>query len=856
MGAERTPVVGREAEFSVLDAALRGVRPARHTLVVMRGRPGSGKSAMLRQARRNWASRGVLVVPVRFGAAIPDWDDFGVRAVLAAVRDLVARNGEPRLAAAVARVERLCREEICQSPRGRSMLLVEVARMLAHVSGGTRTVFLADDVDALAAPALALAPLCGPGRLVVASCRDEDGWAPGELDHLADQVVRLGPLPAECVGELLARIGGGRADDGLVAAVQAALGPLAGHPDTVSATVRDLREGGRLTEVNGRICLAGDAPILLPATAGLVGRLEQLGAAAAELMVLAGGPAPVRMDDLQVLATATGRDLADYGRAADRLVALGVLDCDRDGQLRCPCPALAGRLRADAGSGTARLHRAFAERMLDPATRLVDGHALADHLVLAGPDLPVTPALATFLEAQADRVAARDPARAADWRRLALRGLEPADRPATLARLARLMLRTGRFAELCDVLTAETLTGELAAALAVAALHTARPLPSHARDVLPEAAATCARWLAGEQVSYADLRSWTEELGMDRPGRVATHAELEEAAERWDLETLTRLLAGAGPGPATHPPALYRRVLAGYESGAWSDALSAARSLELAGAAPDAMRGMARLLAAEICAARGETREAQAWLAREPAAPVTAVWRAWVECGIRWRAGEIGEAFELGWRACRALCPSGQAWPLLARLALIAADGDRPDQAAAVLAEAGGQRGGEGYAARFAVLVARAAARSEGAAAAAAVELARRRGHLADLVQACVLAGAVVEDPQEWLYEAHELVRRLGATALRRRVRTVSHLRGVAAPRPQPPRDTTLSATDVRVLELIRAAWTNRQIAGALGVGEKTVEYHLSRLFAKTGCRTRVDLVAAAVDYQPDAIGA
>ncbi|WP_338600214.1 LuxR C-terminal-related transcriptional regulator [Saccharopolyspora sp. SCSIO 74807] len=53
------------------------------------------------------------------------------------------------------------------------------------------------------------------------------------------------------------------------------------------------------------------------------------------------------------------------------------------------------------------------------------------------------------------------------------------------------------------------------------------------------------------------------------------------------------------------------------------------------------------------------------------------------------------------------------------------------------------------------------------------------------------------------------------------------------------------SAIEVRMVELIGSGCTNRRIASEFGVSEKTVEAHLTRLFAKTGCRSRVELVAA-----------
>ncbi|GAA4826724.1 hypothetical protein GCM10025787_00420 [Saccharopolyspora rosea] len=56
----------------------------------------------------------------------------------------------------------------------------------------------------------------------------------------------------------------------------------------------------------------------------------------------------------------------------------------------------------------------------------------------------------------------------------------------------------------------------------------------------------------------------------------------------------------------------------------------------------------------------------------------------------------------------------------------------------------------------------------------------------------------------------------------------------------------TWSVTDRHIVELVAAGLTNRRIGTELGLSEKTVEGHLTRLFAESGCRSRVELVAQA----------
>jgi DNA-binding CsgD family transcriptional regulator len=52
-----------------------------------------------------------------------------------------------------------------------------------------------------------------------------------------------------------------------------------------------------------------------------------------------------------------------------------------------------------------------------------------------------------------------------------------------------------------------------------------------------------------------------------------------------------------------------------------------------------------------------------------------------------------------------------------------------------------------------------------------------------------------------------------------------------------------LSAREGEVALLISQAGTNRDIACALGISEKTVEHHISAIFHKLGLRSRTQLV-------------
>jgi len=62
-----------------------------------------------------------------------------------------------------------------------------------------------------------------------------------------------------------------------------------------------------------------------------------------------------------------------------------------------------------------------------------------------------------------------------------------------------------------------------------------------------------------------------------------------------------------------------------------------------------------------------------------------------------------------------------------------------------------------------------------------------------------------------------------------------------------PKRPAELTPREMEVVKLIAEAYTNRQIADALQVSEKTVESHRANVLAKLGMRDRVELVRYAI---------
>lgn len=49
-----------------------------------------------------------------------------------------------------------------------------------------------------------------------------------------------------------------------------------------------------------------------------------------------------------------------------------------------------------------------------------------------------------------------------------------------------------------------------------------------------------------------------------------------------------------------------------------------------------------------------------------------------------------------------------------------------------------------------------------------------------------------------------------------------------------------LTPRELEILQLVLVGWTNRAIAAELNISEKTVEFHLAKIYAKLGVRTRM----------------
>jgi DNA-binding CsgD family transcriptional regulator len=137
----------------------------------------------------------------------------------------------------------------------------------------------------------------------------------------------------------------------------------------------------------------------------------------------------------------------------------------------------------------------------------------------------------------------------------------------------------------------------------------------------------------------------------------------------------------------------------------------------------------------------------------------------------------------------------------------------------------------------------------------AAERVIRQRGTRFELAFACQRLASLSGEPRPWLDEAYELARSIGAAKLVSTTKRTMAGCGVVVPVHR-ARHADVSDVERQIVELIRLGKTNRQIALVLRVSAKTVEKHLTRLFAKAGCRTRHGLAMSGLGARPELVGA
>ncbi|MFC4642240.1 AAA family ATPase [Streptomyces mangrovi] len=124
-----------------------------------------------------------------------------------------------------------------------------------------------------------------------------------------------------------------------------------------------------------------------------------------------------------------------------------------------------------------------------------------------------------------------------------------------------------------------------------------------------------------------------------------------------------------------------------------------------------------------------------------------------------------------------------------------------------------------------------------------AVELARSRSQPFETATTLVAAATADAGPAALLNEAYELFGGIGAALPRFHTRAAMRAAGIAVP----GRRQATTENEELLGTLIAEGLTNRRIAGVLRLSEDAVANRLSRLFARTGLRSRTEVVTAVL---------
>jgi DNA-binding NarL/FixJ family response regulator len=93
---------------------------------------------------------------------------------------------------------------------------------------------------------------------------------------------------------------------------------------------------------------------------------------------------------------------------------------------------------------------------------------------------------------------------------------------------------------------------------------------------------------------------------------------------------------------------------------------------------------------------------------------------------------------------------------------------------------------------------------------------------------------------RQTLVHASEIFSRLGAVLWEERARReLARIGGRSTPRGE------LSATERDIVELVVLGRSNKEVAEALHLSAKTVEWNLSRIYTRLGVHSRTELAAA-----------
>jgi DNA-binding CsgD family transcriptional regulator len=756
------------------------------------------------------------------------------------------------------------------------------------------------DQPSLQVAARALRELAGAGTRCVCAVRvPADAQARAGLavlDQLRAEglarVLPLAPLSRRELGELVAEQVMARPHRVLVEEVFRA---SRGLPAAARAAVDGYRRAGSLRLLDGvaYFTVDGGSPPVgadeIPTGAGetLVGPIWELGRPAWPVAKAVAVLQPLGDALPALVGEALDASPAEVEAGLARLRAHRVLRPDRRGGWGFAVPATAAALRSHLGQYERRqLARVAVGALWRGEARCADPRFLPEQVRLAGRLVDRPRAARELLAAAATETGAASVGWLAEAVELA------ADRAGRVRALLEHLLAAGRHGAYAAALrSARTLLGEHRGDLSsdlltevelgyVTALRGTRDFATLGAVASGSAelpggqapggpARTVAAWLLGRAGAVSDhdvfaataataataadgaVVAGTGDVAGARAGvgRARVSRRVRMLAVLGDVEGAARVLTGHGG--TTADLAAPDRCLLAWRRGQWRAALDLAltsMAADVVVACPPAGGALYRA-AAEILFSAGWPVRATALVdtghAERAALPqlmrATAAEVAWALGGPTEAARTVAAALD---ETGRGPVPAGAGELWLLHTELARARGDR---GAAQLGVAGTGRAAKEQAtdaSRLHHLLARVAAERDAAAARSAVRVARGLGQPVTLARTLERVVRWTGTGAGLLREAYDLFGAVDALLYRHRARVLMTRHGVAVP----DRVETAAESEQLLARLVAEGLSNRQLAAALETSEKGVEGRLSRLFARTGYRSRVELVAAILN--------
>ena len=123
--------------------------------------------------------------------------------------------------------------------------------------------------------------------------------------------------------------------------------------------------------------------------------------------------------------------------------------------------------------------------------------------------------------------------------------------------------------------------------------------------------------------------------------------------------------------------------------------------------------------------------------------------------------------------------------------------------------------------------------------------MAEVEGCVVEQAHAALVLASLEIDPAANLTAAYRAFDQIGAAPWRRRAAAALRARSLTVPRRAAQPASNLTETETQLVRLVRDGLSNRQIATAMHYSPKTIEVYLSRLYAKTGFASRLELIRA-----------